>query len=174
MESVLASDYLLEIGLKAALGYVIIRGLYYLRGTDVFYQTSSFDWITTIAIGCMFGAAIADQRIGLNEVFVATFVLLFIHFLLFHYFNPLDQSVEDEVNAPLLLYYENQFMIEAMDRERISRQEIVAAMEEQGVQSLKEVIAVVLEPDSRLSVIREVRTKAPGLPQHWKVHPYIH
>jgi uncharacterized membrane protein YcaP (DUF421 family) len=56
---------------------------------------------------------------------------------------------------PTIVFFRGEFQTAAMQRERITRAEIMAALRENGVQNLDDVEAVVLESDARLSVLRK-------------------
>ena len=55
----------------------------------------------------------------------------------------------------MLLFHHGQFLDDAMKRERVAHDEVVAAIRSAGVTNVNEVPAVVLETDGTLSVLRE-------------------
>ncbi len=66
-------------------------------------------------------------------------------------------------SEPRLLYYEGQFLHDALRRERVTEDEVLAAVREQGVLSLDDVAAVVLETASTLSVLRKSASRPSAL-----------
>jgi uncharacterized membrane protein YcaP (DUF421 family) len=63
-------------------------------------------------------------------------------------------------SEPTLLFYRGQFLRRAMEHEHVPEIEILAAIREQGIGSMEEVEAVVLEADSDFSVIRQSDKKS--------------
>ncbi|MBD0328014.1 MAG: DUF421 domain-containing protein [Pyrinomonadaceae bacterium] len=56
-------------------------------------------------------------------------------------------------NEPRLLFYEGNFLQDATRAERVSREEVEAAVRQQGLASLEKVGAAVLETDGTVTVV---------------------
>jgi uncharacterized membrane protein YcaP (DUF421 family) len=61
-------------------------------------------------------------------------------------------------SQPALVYYGGRFLDERLRRERLTEGEILAAAREQGIASMEEVHAVVLETAGDISILR----RSPG------------
>ena len=58
-------------------------------------------------------------------------------------------------SKPRLLLFQGEFLLPNMEKERIVKSEIFAAVREQGIADLEDVFAVVIETDASLSVIQK-------------------
>ncbi len=63
---------------------------------------------------------------------------------------------------PALLLYRGEFLDGALRRERVTKDEVRAAARSQGVASLAEVEAIVLETDGSITVVRSAPDKQPS------------
>jgi uncharacterized membrane protein YcaP (DUF421 family) len=63
-------------------------------------------------------------------------------------------------SEPTLLLYQGRFLDDAMRQERMTREEISAALRGSGVSKPENVAAVVLESDGSVSVVRHVQPGA--------------
>lgn len=116
-------------------------------------QMNNFDWIVTVAMGSIVGSAIVLKDVVLLDAVLAIGLLLAIQFGV-TWLSVRSDRAEQVVKAfPTLLVYAGRFHEEAMRRERISRQEVWAAVRQSGLTRLEAVGAVVLESDAQLSVI---------------------
>ncbi|MBZ0155990.1 MAG: DUF421 domain-containing protein [Alphaproteobacteria bacterium] len=61
---------------------------------------------------------------------------------------------------PALLFHKGQFLYKAMKKERVTEEEITAAVREQKIPSLEGAEAVVLETDGTFSVVRRSEAEA--------------
>ena len=66
-------------------------------------------------------------------------------------------------SEPTLLFFQGRYLDEELRRERVTREEVRAAMRASGVSSPGSATAVVLETDGSFSVLREVQAEAEGL-----------
>ncbi len=60
-------------------------------------------------------------------------------------------------NRPRLLYHRGAFLQDALDRERVSREDVLQALRSTGIASLDDVEAVVLETNGSISAIGTVK-----------------
>lgn len=151
-------DPLLRIFVVGTLSYVILVFLLRISGKRTLAQMSGFDFVITVAIGSTFGRLITAKEVVLAES-AAAFLLLI---LLQTAFAWLDMRYEwfsiIAKSQPTLLFYKGEFLEDNIRRCRINKAEVLGVIREQGIESLNEVEAVVLETSGGWSVVRTSST----------------
>lgn len=116
-------------------------------------QMNNFDWVVTVATGAIAGTTILQKSITVSEGVLAIAFLLFLQWLLTKvvYRN---STVAKVVKArPALLVDRGEYLHDAMQHERITEGEIMAALRNEGLINIDEVQWVILEADATFSVI---------------------
>lgn len=116
---------------------------------------NNFDWIVTVAVGSLLASTVLVKDVTLVEGVLAIGLLLALQFAVTLATSRWEWARSAVLAPPSLLYFRGQFLTDAMRRERVSRNEILAAVRESGASSIDEVGAIVLESDADLSVLRE-------------------
>lgn len=148
-------DPILRILVVGTLSYLILLVLLRISGKRTLSQMSGFDFIITVAIGSTFGRLITAQEVALAESATAFLLLIFLQIcfawlnMKFGWFSKLLKA------QPSLLFYQGAFLPENIRSSRISEQEIISAIRQQGIESLDEVEAVVLEASGGWSVVKK-------------------
>ncbi len=144
------------VGVFAYLALVILPRV---SGKRTLSKMNMFDFVVTIALGSTLASALLTEQVALVEAIVAFATLIFLQFVL-TWLSVRSRFVSDLVKSqPTLLYYQGEFLREAMHRERVVEQEIYAAIRAQGIASIENVGAVVLETDGTFSALPKT---APG------------
>jgi uncharacterized membrane protein YcaP (DUF421 family) len=116
-------------------------------------RMNNFDWIVTVAIGAISGTAILDKRTAILEAILATALLFGLQFLITR-ITLHNRGIRKLIKAkPTLLVYQGEYLDQALDHERISRDEVMAALRSKGLISVYMAEAVILEPDATFSII---------------------
>lgn len=145
---------LLEIALRAVLVYVALVALLRLTGKRTLAKFNTFDFIVTIALGSMVSTIILMGDLTVAEGFVGVGVLVGAQYLVslgVTRWRPFQHLVKSE---PAVLFYDGQFLRDALRRERVATEEVLSAIREDGNARLDEVLLVVLETDGSISVIQ--------------------
>lgn len=122
-------------------------------GNRTLSQMNSFDFIITIAMGSTFSSGILDKNVFLIDTLCALALLIFMQFLITRSsvkFRKIDKLVKAN---PVMLFYQGELLQDAMEHERVGRDEILACMRENGLSTLSQVEAIVLETNGKLSAI---------------------
>lgn len=137
-------------------------------------QMNSFDWIVTVAMGSLLASPILLKDVVVAEALLAIASLLALQWVVTAIVVRWDRAESLVKARPTLLVYRGEWLEAALRRERVTRQEVMAALRERGSPALKAVYAVVLESDARLSVLSmdecgdcdgvEVIQRIPGSP----------
>lgn len=117
---------------------------------------NAFDFVITIALGSTLSSVILTKEISLFDGILALGLLIYLQYLATWISVRSGKFGNLIKSAPVLLFYDGQFLIGAMHEERILKSEILATVRRNGVGSLKNVDAVVLETDGSLSVIKKI------------------
>jgi uncharacterized membrane protein YcaP (DUF421 family) len=146
-------DKLGRIVLTAAMVYVLIVLTTKVSGKRSTSQLNNFDWIVTVMIGSLGASTILLENIPLIEGGSAILVLYLLQFLVTKYASISPQFSSVILSEPRIVFYQGQYLPEAMRAERLTRQELECAMRANGVKSLSDIEAIVFESDAKLTII---------------------
>lgn len=145
---------LLRTLLVGLLAYIALVTFLRISGKRTLAKMNAFDFIVTVALGSTLATILLSQDVVLAEGLLAFMLLIGLQFIV-AWLSVRSSWIEALVKSePTLLLYRGQFLQPAMQRERVSREEIEAAVRQQGVADPEEVAAVVLETDGTFSVIQ--------------------
>jgi uncharacterized membrane protein YcaP (DUF421 family) len=156
-------DTIIQISVSAPLIYVAVIGFVRLSGKRTTAQMNNFDWIVAVALGSLVATGLVNPNVAVADAVFAVFALIFLQYLFtlaaFH-----SRAAERVIKAePRVLLRRGSFLREAMRRERITEDEILAAVRTSGAQNLEDVAWVILESDASMSVIKG-KGEGPGRP----------
>jgi uncharacterized membrane protein YcaP (DUF421 family) len=144
-----------NVGRAAALsllGFVALIAILRLSGKRTLSKLNVFDFVFVVAVGSIFGGSIIEKDVTLLEGLAAVTTLVVFQAVLAELAARSD-SFEQLINGePALLLSRGQFLRRTMKKERITEEEVRAAIRQQGVSRIEDVDAVVLENDGTLTV----------------------
>jgi uncharacterized membrane protein YcaP (DUF421 family) len=144
------------IGRIAALGlfsYAAMLMVIRIMGKRALSKFDAFDFIVTVSLGSLLANIIISRTLTFADAFTAIIVLLgaqYIMVLLSCRWQLFERILRSE---PSLLFYRGQFLRKMMQREKVTEDEIIAAMRVAGISAIEDVEAVVLERDGTLSAM---------------------
>lgn len=147
----------LAVGVPAYLALVVMLRV---SGKHTLSKMNGFDFVVTVAIGSTLASTLTSQDVTLAEGAMALGLLILLQFIVTWIaarspaFNHL---IKDE---PAMVAYRGRLLRQTMRRERVTDDEVLAAVREQGLSSLDEVEAVVLQSSSQFAVVK--RHQRPG------------
>ena len=142
-----------RIAFTAVVAYFAIILMVRISGKRSTSKMNNYDWIVTVALGSITGSIILLKDVVLLEGFLAVGVLLALQFLTTKLSVHRSGVRKLLVAQPSLLYYNGEFLNDALRQERVTQAEILSAARQQGHSGLDDVQAVILEPDADLSFI---------------------
>lgn len=146
---------LLRVVVISTCAYVGLIIILRVSGKRTLSKFNAFDFIVTIALGSTLATAILSKDTALAQSLAALSMLALLQFIV-TFASTRSRRVARLVAAePRLLLFRGQFLDDAMRTERMTRDEVIAAVREQNIASLEEVEAVVLETAGTVSVIRK-------------------
>ena len=146
-------DKLARIVLTTVMVYVSIVLVTKASGKRSTSQLNNFDWIVTVMIGSLGASTILLKDIPFIEGISSIFVLYLLQFLVTKYASVSPQFSSFILSEPRIVFYQGQFLPDAMEAERLTRQEIECAMRSEGMNSFDDVEAIVFESDAKLTII---------------------
>lgn len=153
---------LLRVGVVGTLAYLALVVLLRVSGKRTLSKMNAFDFIVTVALGSTLATVLLTEDVALAEG-VAAFALLIGAQYLITFLSVRSPAVRGLVKAePTLLFHGDRFLGSAMKSERITQEEVLAAVRQQGKRSLAEVAAVVLETDGTFSILSAAQGEREG------------
>jgi uncharacterized membrane protein YcaP (DUF421 family) len=150
-------EALLRNSVFGMLSYVGLILLLRVSGKRTLSKMNAFDLVVTVALGSTLATILLSKDVSLAEGFTALGVLVGLQYLVAwlsvrsRWFKTITHS------EPCLLAYRGEVLQSALREERVTTEELLAAVRNEGLSDLREAEAVVLETDGTFSVTREFR-----------------
>ncbi|WP_421862959.1 DUF421 domain-containing protein [Parvibaculum sp.] len=124
-----------------------------ISGKRTLSKMNAFDLVVTVALGSTLATVLLSRSVPLAEGVLALALLICLQFVL-TWASVRSRRVRDLIKSePALLVRDGVYLEGAMRKERMTREEIDAALRDSGVAALSGAAAVVLETDGSLSVV---------------------
>ncbi|MCC2546455.1 DUF421 domain-containing protein [Hymenobacter sp. BT175] len=148
----IARILLVEIAAYAGL-VVMLR----ISGKRTLTKMNAFDLVVTVALGSTLATVLLTKSVALVDGLTAFVLLISLQFLL-TWLSVCSRVVSRLVKSePALLVYQGKFLPAALKAERMTEEEVLASLRAQGLCSVAEAGAVVLETSGELSVLRDAK-----------------
>jgi uncharacterized membrane protein YcaP (DUF421 family) len=136
------------------LAYAALVLLLRVSGKRTLSKFNAFDLVVTVAIGSTLATVLLSEQVALAQGVVAFTVLVALQFVI-TWTSVRSARVRRLVKGePALLLFRGEFLDAALHRERVTRDEVLAAARSRGFATLGDVEAVVLETDGSITVVR--------------------
>jgi uncharacterized membrane protein YcaP (DUF421 family) len=143
--------------IAGSLGYALIIFLLRVSGKRTLSKWNSFDFVVTIAFGSILAAMMLSKSTSLAQAGLG-FGLLVLYQFGITWLATRSEIVQKLIKArPTLLFLKGQFVQDLLQRERVAKGEVLAAIRNQGIGDLSQVDAVILETDGSFSVIQDLQ-----------------
>lgn len=147
------------VGTLAYAGLVLMLRV---SGKRTLSKMNAFDLIVTVALGSTLATVLLNRSVPLVEGLAAFALLIGLQFVI-TWMSVRSERVQDLVKArPTVLVSRGQPLPEAMTRQRVTMEEVRAAMRQSGQADLGSHVTVVLETDGSLSVLTDADGNAGG------------
>lgn len=145
---------LLRVVVVGVLAYAALVVMLRVSGKRTLAKMNAFDLVVTVALGSTLATVLLSKDVALAEGVLAFATLIALQFAV-AWLSVRSTAVREAVKSePALLLFQGRYLDDALRRERVSREEVRAAIRAAGQASLSEVTAVVLETDGTFSVVR--------------------
>jgi uncharacterized membrane protein YcaP (DUF421 family) len=142
---------LVAVGTLAYLGLVVVLRS---SGKRTLSKMNAFDLVVTVALGSTLATVLLSSTVSLVEGLAAMALLAGLQFVVAWASVRSPRVARLVRSEPRLLFHDGAYLWEAMRAERVTREEILQAMRDSGVIRVEGVVAVVLETDGSLNVLR--------------------
>ena len=149
----------LLLGIPAYVALVLILRI---SGKRTLTKLNAFDLVVTVALGSTLATVLLSKNVALAEGVVALGLLVLLQYAItwasvrLAWFRHLIKS------EPTLLVHHGAFLDGAMREQRVTREEVHSVLRGQGIASVEDAAAVVLETDGSFSVISEAPSGGGG------------
>ena len=139
------------------LGYAALLVLLRVSGKRTLAQMNSFDFVITVAIGATFGRVMTARSVPLAEAVTAFTLLIALQYVVTFVQLHMPRFAGVVTASPTMLAYGGQMHPRALRRERVTEQELLAAVRKHGYDDLAQTGAVIMEADGGLTVLARDR-----------------
>ena len=138
---------------QGALAYAALVLLLRLSGKRTLAKMNAFDLVVTVALGSTLATIILSRDVAVSTGVAALAVLVSLQFAV-SWLSVRWRSFRNIIRSePRLLASQGELLHHALKQERITEDEVTAAVRSAGRQAVSEVDAVVLETDGSFSVL---------------------
>lgn len=125
-----------------------------ISGKRTLSKMNAFDLIVTVALGSTLATILLSKDVALAEGVTAFITLVGLQFLI-AWLAVRSGTVRELVKSqPRLLFFRGNFIDSALRSERVTEDEVIAAIRAQGIPRLEQVEAVVLETDGSFTTLQ--------------------
>nr|WP_318782758.1 YetF domain-containing protein [Halomonas colorata] len=137
------------------LAYAVLVIFLRLSGNRTLSKMNAFDLIVTVALGSTLATILLSKQVALAEGALALGLLIFLQYAI-TWLSVRKRWVKKLVTGePLMLLYRGEFLTQALHKARVTQDEVRAAIRSNGLSSVADAHAVILETDGSLSVVKE-------------------
>lgn len=153
--------------LIGALAYFALVLLLRISGKRTLAKMNAFDLVVTVALGSTLATILLSRDVALAEGIAAFLTLIVLQYLI-AWLSVQSPGFQGLVKSePSMLLFEGRFLEDEMRAERVTREEVIAAIRSQGIARIEDVAAVVLETDGTFTALHRT-SDPPSALQHVK------
>ena len=142
------------------LAYGALVAILRISGKRTLTKLNAFDLVVTVALGSTLATVLLSKSVPLAEGILAMALLVFLQFVI-TWLSVRSPGFQNLVKSePTLIMHQGQFLDGAMRLQRITREEVMAALRSNGVSDAAQVAAVILETDGTIALIKETDHEA--------------
>jgi uncharacterized membrane protein YcaP (DUF421 family) len=136
------------------LAYVALVAILRISGKRTLTKLNAFDLVVTVALGSTLATVLLSKSVALAEGILAMALLVFLQFVI-AWLSVRSPGFQNMVKSePTLIMHQGRFLDGAMRSQRITREEVMAALRSNGVSDAAQVAAVILETDGTIALIK--------------------
>jgi uncharacterized membrane protein YcaP (DUF421 family) len=148
---------LLRVLVVGTLAYAALVALLRVSGKRTLSKLNAFDLVVTVALGSTLATVLLSKDVALAEGLLAFALLAGLQWAVAKLSLGSPRFGRLVKSEPRLLLHRGQFLGGALRDERVTREEVLAALRASGVADAAGVTAVVLETDGSFTVVRDAR-----------------
>lgn len=144
---------MLRIVVVGTAAYAILILMLRVSGKRTLGKMNAFDLVITVALGSTFASVLLDASVPLLEGIVALALLVSLQFVITWASVRSDRFQNLIKSEPTLLVHEGCYLDASMRKQRVTREEIGAALRASGKSDVADVQSVALETDGSMTVV---------------------
>lgn len=154
----------METVIRVVIVYVVLLVAFRIIGKRELSKLSPFELVTLLIVPEIFQQALMREDFSMTTAMVAASTLLLLVFLtsVVNYRWPVMHRLTS--GKPTVLVHAGEFLREAMDRERVPADEILAEVHKAGLERIEQVRWAILEDDGKIAVIPNDAAGSPVQP----------
>ena len=146
-------DSLQRTVVAAVVAYAALVMFLRVSGKRTLSKMNAFDLVVTVALGSTLSSIIVSKNVPLIDGLIAMALLIALQFVVAWTSARLESFERIVKSEPTVLAYRGQLHRDLMARQRVTTEEVHAAIRDSGLSCVAEAGAVVLETDGTFSVV---------------------
>lgn len=144
---------MLRVLVTGILGFAALILMLRISGKRTLSKMNAFDLVVTIALGSTFATVLLSASVPLFEGILALALLIGMQFAITWLSVRSERFRALIKSEPTLLVHDGRYVETALRQQRVTREEIGAALRESGRTDISEIGSVVLETDGSMTVV---------------------
>ena len=154
---------LIRVLVVGPLAYLALILFLRISGKRTLTKLNAFDLVVTVALGSTLSSIVLTKSVALLEGVLALATLIGLQFLI-TWSSVRSPRVKALIKSePTLLAHDGRLVEGAMRRQRMTWDDVLAALRSEGLDDLSQAAAVVLETDGSISVLKALSGRGDGL-----------
>lgn len=140
---------------SGVISYVVLIFILRIVGNRTLSQLNAFDFIVTVALGSTLATVMLSKDVAIVDGILALALLIGLQLLITKasiHSRMIRSIVKTE---PFLLFFKGNYLPGTLYRHRITKDEILQVVRSNGLASLSDVDAIILETNGKFSVIKK-------------------
>lgn len=147
-------ESLYHILICATVSYITLFLFIRISGKRTLAKLNAFDFVVSVTLGSTLSSMIL-LKVTVTEGLTALMVIIALQYLL-AFLAKTSKAMGKAINStPTLLFYNGEFLQEAMKKELITEEEIYAEIRQYRIERIEDVRAVVMELNGEMTVIKK-------------------
>ncbi len=139
--------------LVGTLAYIMLILFLRVSGKRTLAKLNAFDLVVTVALGSTLATVLLTKSVALAEGVAAMALLILLQYVI-AWLSVRSPAFQNVIKAePTLLARRGEFIESAMRTQRLTKEEILAAVRSNGNADIQQIDAVILETDGSISVV---------------------
>ena len=137
------------------LAYCTLVAFLRIAGKRTLSKMNAFDWLVSVALGSTLATILLNQDVALAQGALAFALLIALQYVV-TWSSVRSQHVRKIIAAdPSLLVYQGRYLESTMHKERVTKDDVMAAIRASGYGSVADVGAVILATDGEFDVVQK-------------------
>ena len=146
---------LLRVLVVGTMAYIALVLFLRVSGKRTLTKLNAFDLVITVALGSTLSSIILTKSVAFFEGVLALALLIALQYVI-TWLSVRSRQFQMLIKAePTLLLHRGQFLTGALKQQRVTTDDVLAAIRAGGAGDIKNIAAVVLETDGSISIVQQ-------------------